>query len=208
MFSPGLIQAGGDRLENLGEDINGQDREKRAVQPDGQPGAEKIVAHDEDQREHARDQKAVIHNHRACAHPFPAGGKAFPVIKQPCRSADWKRFLPNSRNIAYGYMQVNENASEVFRNCVFLKYSPPAFREQTQAPPAPAYLRGRSACQSVSPVSGSVSCPAPASASARGSWYEIWSWVHLGVVKRRTVTWPASQVHSSEEAVVSFSGRP
>ena len=63
MFRPGFVQPRGDGLEDLGEDGNDQDREKSAVQADGQPRPEKVVAHDDNQDQEGRDQEAVVHRH-------------------------------------------------------------------------------------------------------------------------------------------------
>ena len=78
MFGTGFMQARGNCFEDLGADINGQDGEKRTVQTDGQAGTEKIVAHDEDQNEKARDQKAVVHRHFSQTIPSPEGRRTFP----------------------------------------------------------------------------------------------------------------------------------
>ena len=48
MGFPGFIQAWGDALKQLQPDIDDQNREERAVQPDLQPGPEEIVAHDDE----------------------------------------------------------------------------------------------------------------------------------------------------------------
>ena len=48
MGLPGFIQAGCDALKQLQADIDDQNREEGAVQPDLQPGPEKIVAHDDE----------------------------------------------------------------------------------------------------------------------------------------------------------------
>ena len=77
MFYPGFIQPGGNGFKNLSADINGQDCEKRTVQTDGQAGTEKIVAHDEDQNEQARDQKAVVHRHFSQTIFSPEGKRTF-----------------------------------------------------------------------------------------------------------------------------------
>ena len=48
MVLPGFIQPRSDTLKQLQSDIDDQNREEGAVQPDLQPGPEKIVAHDDE----------------------------------------------------------------------------------------------------------------------------------------------------------------
>ena len=77
VFCPGFIQPGGNGFENLGADINRQNREKRPVQTNGQAGTEKIIAHDEDQDEQTRDQEAVVYRHFSQTNPSPEGKRTF-----------------------------------------------------------------------------------------------------------------------------------
>ena len=77
VFDPGFIQPGGNSFEDLGADINGQNRKERAVQADGKAGTKKIVAHDENQDEQARDQETVVHRHFSQTISSPEGKRTF-----------------------------------------------------------------------------------------------------------------------------------
>ena len=118
MFIPGFVQPRGGGLEDFGEDVNNQDREKSAIQTDGQPGPEKVIAHDDNQDQDCRDEETVVHRHfsQTVLSP-PLRRKPFIMIVSLCKL---KRYIFDSTNIAYSYMAVNINFTEV---CIFIVYS-------------------------------------------------------------------------------------
>ena len=61
MLGPGFVQPAGEGFEQFCGYMNYQDGKKSAVKPDRQPWAEKIIAHDDDQDQHAGYQEAVVH---------------------------------------------------------------------------------------------------------------------------------------------------
>ena len=85
MKGPCFIQPVGDAFKQLCEDVDHQNGKESAVQTDRQPGPEKVVTHDDQQYQHAGDNKTVVHFPEI--HPLPAKGSPFFfVVNDACET--------------------------------------------------------------------------------------------------------------------------
>ena len=78
VFDPRLVQPHGNALKDLRTDIDDQDGEESSVQADRKPRPEKIIAHDNDQHQHAGYDKAVVHF--ASVHLSPSGDLSYEFL--------------------------------------------------------------------------------------------------------------------------------